>query len=187
MILLGIFLAYLAAMNVTKGDIRYDIGKIGERTKINADYIYRISLLQGGSAYYLGELDGSIESMLKVAPQAINVTLFRPYLWESANPLMLLSALESFVFAVLFIVLLIKPGPLKCLWLIIQYPVIQFCMVFTLILAFAVGLNSYNFGTLVRYKIQLVPFFLAGMVLIKHYYSFSIADSRITYDEPQYG
>lgn len=187
MIVLGIFLAYLAAINVTKGDIRYDVGKIGERTKINAEYIYRISLLQGGSAYYLGELDGSIESMLKVAPQAINVTLFRPYLWEIANPLMLLSALESFAFTVLFIVLLIKPGPWKCVWLTMQYPVIQFCMVFTLILAFAVGLNSYNFGTLVRYKIQLVPFFISGIVLIRHYYLLSTTESKITYDEPQYG
>ena len=103
MLVLGVFLAYLAATNVTEGDAKYDIGNIAQRTKINAEYLYRISLLQHGSAYYLGELDGSTESMLKIAPQAINVTLFRPYLWEIANPLMVLSAIESFVFSILFL------------------------------------------------------------------------------------
>ncbi len=169
MIITGITLAYLAAINVTKGDIKYDLDKIGERTKINAEYLYRISLLQEGSAYYLGELDGSIGSMIRIAPMAVNVTLFRPYLWEIANPLMLFSAVESFVFVILFISLFIRPGPLKSLWQIARYPVIQFCVMFTIILAFAVGLNSYNFGTLVRYKIQLLPFFLSSIVLIRHF------------------
>ena len=73
MLILGLTLAYLAAINVTEGDIRYDLSKIGERTKINAEYLYKISLIQDGSAYYLGELDGSIESMLRIAPQAIIV------------------------------------------------------------------------------------------------------------------
>lgn len=172
-VILGVFLAYQAAINVTEGDIRYDLSKIGERTKINAEYLYRISLLQDGSAYYLGDLDGSINSMLRIAPEAVNVTLFRPYLWEIANPLMLLSALESFIFSLLLISLLFVPGPLQSLRIIFGHPVILFCFGFTLILAFAVGLNSYNFGTLVRYKIQLLPFYLTGIILIKHYHAIS--------------
>ncbi len=174
MILLGILFAYLAAINVTEGDTRYDIANIGERTKINAEYLYRISLLQEGSAYYLGELDGSIESMLLRAPQAINVTLFRPYLWEIANPLMLLAALESFGFSILlFATLFINPGILKSFLLILKKPVVSFCFIFTIILSLAVGLNSYNFGTLVRYKIQLLPFYLSGIILIKYFSSLS--------------
>lgn len=174
MLLTGLLLAYLAAINVTEGDIRYDISKIGERTKINAEYLYRISLLQEGSAYYLGELDGSIESMLSIAPQAVNVTLFRPYIWEISNPLMLLSALESLIFGILFLMLLFKPGIWQSSILILNKPIVSFCFIFTIILALAVGLNSYNFGTLVRYKIQLLPFYLSGMVLIKHYYSLAV-------------
>ncbi len=168
-IVLGLVFAYFAAINVTEGDIKYDIDNLGQRTKINAEYLYRISQLQDGSGYYLGELDGSVQSMLRIAPQAVNVTLFRPYLWEIANPLMLLSALESFCFTILFLSLLIKPGILKSVYLIINKPIITFCFMFTVILAFAVGLNSYNFGTLVRYKIQLLPFFLVGIILIRYY------------------
>ncbi len=183
MIIFGILFAYLAAINVTEGDIRYDLANIGERTKINAEYLYRISVLQEGSAYYLGELDGSIESMLLTAPQAINVTLFRPYLWEIANPLMLLAALESFGFSILlFATLFINPGILKSFLLILKKPVVSFCFIFTIILSLAVGLNSYNFGTLVRYKIQLLPFYLSGIILIKYFSSLSakypIEDTR---------
>ncbi|MDH3708864.1 MAG: hypothetical protein OER04_03190 [Cyclobacteriaceae bacterium] len=168
-LILGIGFAFLAAVNVTEGDIKYDIDRLGERTKINAEYLYRTSQLQDGSGYYLGELDGSFQSMLRKAPQAINVTLFRPYLWEVANPLMLLSALESLVFTIFFLSLFFKPGIFKSIYLIINKPIISFCFLFTVILAFAVGLNSYNFGTLVRYKIQLLPFYLTGIILIKYY------------------
>jgi len=178
MLFIGILLAYLAAINVTEGDIRYDLSNIGERTKINAEYLYRISLLQEGSAYYLGELDGSIESMIRIAPQAIIVTLFRPYLWEIANPLMLLSALESLVFGIVFLALFIKPGVWQSFLLILKKPVVSFCFIFTIILALAVGLNSYNFGTLVRYKIQLLPFYLTGITLIKHYHAITGAGAR---------
>ena len=42
-------------------------------------------------------------------------------------------------------------------------PFLMFCMVFTLVFAFAVGFTSYNFGALVRYKIPCLPTF--GLVL----------------------
>lgn len=168
-IILGVGLAYMAAISITEGDAKYDIENLGQRTKINAEYLYRISQLQDGSGYYLGELDGSIKSMLQITPQAVNVTLFRPYLWEIANPLMLLSAIESFIFTLFFLSLFIKPGLFSTIYLIFKKPIISFCFLFTITLAFAVGLNSYNFGTLVRYKIQLLPFYLAGIILIKYY------------------
>ena len=169
LMLMGILFAYLAAANVTEGDAKYDLDNIGKRTKINAEYLYRISLLQDGSAYYLGELDGSIESMIKTAPNAIVVTLFRPYLWEVNNPLMLLSAIECFVFSIYLLSLAVRPGIRETIRLIIGKPIIAFCFTFTLIFSLAVGLNSYNFGTLVRYKIQLMPFYLGGITLVKHY------------------
>ncbi len=88
-------LAFYAATTMTKGDAKYDVDKIGERSKITADYLYEQSLHQEGSGYHLGELDGSIGSMVKLAPQAIGTSLFRPFIWEAHNPVMLLSALEA--------------------------------------------------------------------------------------------
>lgn len=159
---------YFILQNISEGDRRYDVEGIAERTKINAEYLYYVSVKNDGSAYYLGELDGSLKSMLILAPAAINVTLFRPYLWEVKNPLMLLSFLESTLFLLATLALLISPGPLKSLKIIYENPLLIFCFVFSIILAVGVGLNSFNFGTLVRYKIPLLPFYLAGIFIIRH-------------------
>ena len=169
LLVIGVSFAYLAATTVTEGDAKYDLDNIGRRTKINADYLYRISLAQQGSAYYLGELDGSLESMIRHSPDAVIVTLFRPFLWEVSNPLMLLAAVESLVFTIFLISLFARPGVINSLRALIKVPLISFCFIFCLIFSVAVGLNSFNFGTLVRYKIQLLPFYLSGIALIKYY------------------
>ena len=100
---IGAGLAYFAATNLTAGDERFDIDAIGERSKITADALYVRSVIQEGSAYNIGKLDGSIGSMVKISPQAIVVSLFRPFIWEVRNPIMLLSALEAMFFFVFYL------------------------------------------------------------------------------------
>ena len=102
--------------------------------------------------------------MLRLAPQAINVSLFRPYLWEVRNPLMLLSAMESL--ALLFFTLF---ALYKCrfnLFRTISEPTILFCVLFSVSFAFAVGVSTFNFGTLTRYKIPLLPFYFFAVILM---------------------
>jgi hypothetical protein len=165
---LGIVTAYFAGTKITEGDELYSIENIGQRAKITADYIYAISVQSGGSAYTLGELDGTISGMLKLAPQAINVSLFRPYIWEVRNPVMLLSALESLVIFILTGKILLKNGIIKSIKSVFTSPILSLCFIFSLTFAFAVGVTSYNFGTLVRYKIPLLPFYVAGLYIL-HY------------------
>jgi hypothetical protein len=162
----GIGIVYFAATNLTAGDKQYDIDKLAERTKITADYLYSVSIQQEGSAYKLGELDGTFGGMFKLAPKAINVSLFRPYLWEVKNPLMLLSAIESFLFLFFTFKLISKAGLLKVWGKITSAPFLLFCLIFTLVFAFAVGINSNNFGTLVRYKIPFIPFYAALLIIL---------------------
>lgn len=168
LIFLGLLIGFYIISNISEGDKRYNIDEIGERTRINAEYLYYVGVKNEGSSYYLGELDGSIQSMIKLAPAAINVTLYRPYLWEVQNPLMLLSFIESFFFFIATISVLFKPGFSKSISLIYRDPFLIFCFMFSLILAIGVGLNSFNFGTLVRYKIPLLPFFIIGIFGLKH-------------------
>ena len=171
LIIIGVMSAWYIASNITEGDTKYDIDAIGARTKINAEYLYRISLQEGGSAYYLGEMDGSMGNLLRLAPKALVVTIFRPYLWEVKNPLMLLSALESTLFILLFFRLLIRPGPISTLRIVLRHPLLIFCITYSVILAIAIGLNSYNFGSLVRYKVQILPFLLSSLLIIANYRS----------------
>ena len=163
-ILIIVFSAYFSVLKVGEGDQKYALDKIAQTAKITAYDIGFYTGRDAGSGYSLGELDGSFLGLLKVMPEAINVSLFRPYLWEVKNPLMLLSALESLGFMILCIVIFIKQKT-KVLHAAFD-PNVIFCLVFSISFAFAVGVSTFNFGTLARYKIPLLPFLLMALLLI---------------------
>lgn len=161
---LVVMLGFFAINQVAEDDPRYNLDKLAETARVTA---YDIGFWTGkdaGSGYSLGELDGTYGSMLRLAPQAVNVSLFRPYLWEVNNPLMLLAALESLAMLIVT-VWVVFYSRAKLLRNFMQ-PEVLFCMVFALIFAFAVGVSTYNFGTLSRYKIPLMPYYMVGIGLL---------------------
>jgi hypothetical protein len=172
---IGGAVAFFAATNLTKGDERFDVDKLGERSKITADYLYETSVKQEGSGYYLGKQDGTIGGMAKLAPQAIATSLFRPFLWEAHNPVMLLSALEAAFFLIFTLRIFWRTGTMATLRIIGSTPVLLMSFIFSLIFAASVGITSSNFGTLVRYKIPLIPFYLSGLYILR-----SIANEKRT-------
>lgn len=165
-IAVGVAVGFFAALNITKGDAKYDVDKIGERSKITSEYIYEQSVLQEGSAYHLGELDGTIGGMVKLAPMAIVTSLFRPFPWEAKNPVMVLSAIEAFFFLIFTLRIFYRVGFFKTLSVISSTPILSLCFVFSLIFAASVGVSTSNFGTLVRYKIPLIPFYLSALYIL---------------------
>jgi hypothetical protein len=142
---------------------KYSLEKIAQTSLTTRDWIEYTSGDEG-SAYSLGEMDGSLAGMLIKAPAAISVTLFRPFLWESRKVIIFLSAVEA-LFFLYFTLKIIFKGRGKVLALIVKDPNILFCLVFTIIFAFAVGISTYNFGSLSRYKIPCLPFFGAFLAL----------------------
>jgi hypothetical protein len=122
-----------------------------------------------GSAYDLGEFDPSLVGMLTKFPQAVVVTLFRPFLWESKKIIVLLSGLEALLFLYFTLKVIVKRKT-KIFSMVIKDPNLSFCLVFSIIFAFAVGISSYNFGALSRYKIPCMPFYAASLIIL--YYNF---------------
>ena len=167
-LVLGAGAGYLLLTSLAEGDKKYDIDKLGQTAQTTAEYLYNLSVSQQGSAYSIGELDGTLGGMIKLAPQAIIVSLFRPFIWEVKNPVMLLSALESMWFTFLTVGIFYKAGFWNSIKTISKTPFLVFCFVFSLVFAFAVGSTSFNFGTLVRYKIPLIPFYLSGLFVLRH-------------------
>ncbi len=157
---------YAGLSRLSEGSGKYSLQNLARTARITAYDIRYYSGRDAGSGYSLGELDGSFASMLKLAPSGVNVSLFRPYLWEVRNPLMLLSALESSFF-LLFTFYLFWRAPLR-FFKAFSSPHVVFCFVFSITFAFGVGVSTYNFGTLTRYKIPLLPFYLLGLALIYH-------------------
>jgi hypothetical protein len=162
-------LGYLTVTKIGEDDPRYSLDKIAVTARVTAYDIGFYTGKDAGSGYSLGELDGTFSGMMKLAPQAVNVSLFRPYLWEVRNPLMLLASLESLAFLCLTVYAFYRSR--KLLGLAFGDPTILFCFVFSITFAFAVGVSTFNFGTLTRYKIPLLPFFLMGLVLLLNYSS----------------
>jgi hypothetical protein len=156
--------SYFSFVKIGEGDVRYSVDKLAETSRTTAYDIAYYSGRGAGSTYSLGELDGTFSGMLKLAPAAINVSLYRPYLWEIRSPLMVLSAVESFVFLLftIYIILLRRQNFLLAL----KNEDVIFMLVFSIIFAFATGVSSYNFGSLSRYRIALLPFFSTALVLI---------------------
>lgn len=122
-----------------------------------------------GSAYTLGEIDGSLTSLVKNIPAAVNVTLYRPYIWESRKPVMLLAGLES-LSLLAFSIFLIAKGRQRLFGYIFKDPNLLAFLLFTVVFAYIVGITSYNFGTLSRFKIPCMPFFVISLFVIYNYY-----------------
>ncbi len=95
----------------------------------------------------------------------IAATLFRPFLWEINGITAFLSAIESLFFLYLTVVLLYKKGPAAFFRNIFRQPVFLMSFIFAFVFAAAVGSTALNFGSLSRYKIPCLPFYLV-MVLI---------------------
>ncbi|MEM1137937.1 MAG: hypothetical protein AAGI07_19035, partial [Bacteroidota bacterium] len=119
------------------------------------------------STYSLGEIDYTPLGMLSKLPESVNVTLFRPYLWEVSNIVMLVTALESLIFLLVTLYMVLKAGPLKLFRALFTNPEVLLCFTFTIILGFVVGFTSMNFGALARFKIPLMPFFAMGLFIIE--------------------
>ncbi len=164
MVCSAIILGYFAMLKAGEDNKKYALSNLAKTAQITAYDIRYYTGRDAGSGYSLGELDGTFNSMINLAPQAINVSLFRPYLWEVRNPLMLLSALESTLLLFLCIYILFKKN-LKIFSAFSNFNVL-FALIFSISFAFAVGVSTFNFGTLVRYKIPLLPFFLIAIILI---------------------
>jgi hypothetical protein len=130
---------------------------------------YRDETKTGGgeSSFSLGvEFDGSIVSLLKVAPAAIIATFYRPFIWESRKLSTLLSSLESLAIMIFTLFVFFKVGPRNFVSSILKDPTILYCILFSLLFALFVGATTPNFGTLVRYKIPCVPFYVIALFLI---------------------
>jgi hypothetical protein len=121
----------------------------------------------GGQTFDIGEFDATIGGVLSKAPIAIYSGLFRPMPWEAGSIFMVITALENSLILLFFLFMLVKIGPLRYIRGTLSEPMSMFAFVFAIFFAFAVGLTTANFGSLVRYKIPAIPFFLASIYIAR--------------------
>lgn len=120
----------------------------------------------GGSGYDIGIIEPNFQSLVAKSGAAINVTLFRPYPWESKKIINFPAMVESLLTLLLTILVFFRVGPIQTIKRILTNPIILFCLLFTLSIGMIVGLFAFNFGTLVRYKIPVLPFYYIALILL---------------------
>ncbi|MBQ4230434.1 MAG: hypothetical protein II671_02690, partial [Salinivirgaceae bacterium] len=120
-----------------------------------------------------GEIDPSLGGLLAKAPAAIVAGVFRPFLWESRNVLMLISGLETFAIMLLITYLLFKFGLRRMASVIMRNPFLISAFVFMITYAFFVGLTTANFGALVRYRMPVIVFLALILAVVWRYMQLS--------------
>jgi len=145
---------------------KYSLENIDETSRITRNYISYKSQVDDGSGYTLSKVEQSILGKMLQFPEAVNVTLFRPYFWEAKKSIVLLSAIESFLFLLITLKVILAIGIKRIVKTISNDYTIQFCLIFSIIFSYAVGISTYNFGALSRYKIPGLSFYLLGILLI---------------------
>lgn len=123
-----------------------------------------------GNTFDIGDFDPTPSAMLSKSPLAIQAALFRPYLWESKNIMMLMSGLENAFILGFTLYLLVKVRILGLFKFLNKHYILVFSLTFSLFFAFSVGISTSNFGSLVRYRIPLIPFYLSSLYIINYYH-----------------
>jgi hypothetical protein len=177
LVVVGVGLAAFVLLQLGQAAERYSFDEIMRTAKNTQNWLVYSSQQQGGSFYTLGDIDYTPMGLLRAFPKSVNVAMFRPYIWEARKPMLVVAAIEGMITFFMTIRLLLRAGLLNFFKLILANPEVQFCLIFSIIFAFAVGFTSFNFGALARYKIPFMPFYYVALFILADAQKKSIAVS----------
>jgi len=165
-VLFGFGLGYLFMTFLGDSLAEYKLDSILDKAVINqrdlkSDY-------HQGNAFDIGEFEATPMSLLGKFPIATFSAIFRPLILEANNVVMFISGIENLFILILFIRVIIGVRIFGVFKFIFKNNILAFSFFFSLLFAFSVGLSTSNFGSLVRYKIPCIPFFIATMYIVRH-------------------
>ncbi|MFB6376039.1 MAG: hypothetical protein ABEN55_23630, partial [Bradymonadaceae bacterium] len=121
----------------------------------------------GGSTYRVDVPENpSLIGQLRLLPIGLTTALLRPFIVEAHNAVALINALETTAILGTIVWVLTGRGPAGTYRTIVASPTAVFCAIFVLLLATAVGLSSLNLGTISRYRIPMMPFYVGLLFLL---------------------
>ncbi|MFN8307713.1 MAG: hypothetical protein U0T79_13130 [Ferruginibacter sp.] len=120
------------------------------------------------ASFEIGEIQSTFWGILSKSPLGFYTTYFRPNLWEAKNLVLLFSALEAFALLLMVLYSLFKRG--KYLFALLKESFIsRVLFLYIIIMGMIIGLTTFNFGTLIRYKVPVVPFLWIFALLLSNY------------------
>jgi len=114
------------------------------------------SLSDAGDFVRFQELEPTVLSMIRNAPQALFSGLLRPLFWEASSVIQFVAAVENTILLILFLVAGLRSGsyfdsPHRIL--------IVSLVAYVTILAVLITISAPNFGTLSRFRVGYISFF----------------------------
>jgi hypothetical protein len=169
----GILGTYMLVRGIGSEVQSYTIESLQKKAEGFQSWHQYLGETKGGSAYSLGgEVEYTTSGVIRHAPIALATTLFGPFIWQVRNPVMLISAVESLIFLYFTLSMLFNRRIYSLGGILVRDHIVVFCIPFTLILGVAIGLTSFNYGALVRYKIPIMPFFATALILIDYHLNY---------------
>lgn len=149
----------LVAFNIHSAIPRANLAQMLVNKQTNS--IKEAEYFKAGSRIEIPALKNNAVNILKTAIIGMQNTILRPYIWETKNGLMLLSAVENILVAT-FLIMFISAIKWKD-----GYNLNLFLFLFTFSLSYyaLVGMCTPVLGNLVRYKTPLLPLFLFAFII----------------------
>ncbi|MFM1932188.1 MAG: hypothetical protein RL226_1491, partial [Bacteroidota bacterium] len=121
-----------------------------------------------GNSFDIGSFDPTLLGISSKFVPAVAAGLYRPYLWDSKNVVMLLSGIENtfILLLTLYVIVFLKFKALRAM--IAGKPILLYSLLFSVLFAFMIGLTTSNFGALVRFKIPLIPLYMSTFFVFMH-------------------
>lgn len=111
------------------------------------------------AAFAMGEFDPSINSLILKSPLVIFTCLFRPFPWESEKLIIFFASIESMLLLLATLFVMIKLGVVHFFTSIFNTPHLLFCFTISILFSLVIGFTTFNFGTMIRYKVIFLPFY----------------------------
>ena len=122
-----------------------------------------------GSAYTLPDIDFEGLGILKSFPKLYVIGAFRPYLWDSRSAIIFAASLETTAIVLYILYCYFENGFFRFWRALLSHPMLVGFLVYSIIFFPVVALTSGNFGTLIRYRLPCLPFFLSAFILARYY------------------
>ncbi len=157
----------IALQQISAGAGKYSLENVQSVAEGFQDWHSYLAETRDQSGYSLGEVEFTPTGILSKSPQAFFVAYFRPFIiGDVRNVATLFEAIQALILLVVSIYVLLKVGIFRSIKIMVSDPDVRPFILFAIIFGVTVGLTSYNFGALSRYKIPGVPFYVASIAII---------------------
>ena len=155
-----LLLSVMALVVIAPMSKKVDFARIIAKKQKHA--IAEAMYMKAGSYSEVPVVEDNLFSVVKAMPRGLCNTMTKPYIWQSRNPMMLLSAGENILILLLLIFAFVYRGKTQKL----NYNLMFFTLVSLIIYFSIIGIMTPVLGNLVRYKVILMPLLVFDLLYV---------------------